>query len=234
MNSKSGFGIPLAIIGAGILIAIAVIFSGSSNSSGQVVVKNGGHGNGDPSVMDASFDFRLINDSDHIRGNLGALVTVVEFSDFECPFCARLHPTLQRLVKENDDVNWAYRHFPLTSIHSRALSASIASECIANLGGSDAFWTFTDKVFENQRNLRNEFYEEIATSLNIDQSKFNSCLNDKNVSLEVDKDLEEALANGGRGTPFAIIITKDKKLIPFSGALPYEQILSLIEQARVN
>ena len=90
----------------------------------------------------------VVSDQDHIRGNRGAKVTLIEYSDFECPFCARFHPTtLQILDEYGDDVALVYRHFPLDQIHPSARPAAIASECIAELGGEEAFWSFVDEVF---------------------------------------------------------------------------------------
>ena len=79
--------------------------------------------------------------------------TVIEYSDFECPFCSRVHPTLDRLAEENDNVTWVYRHLPL-SFHPQALPAAIASECVAQEEGNDAFWQFADTIFANQSELQ--------------------------------------------------------------------------------
>lgn len=91
-----------------------------------------------------------VNESDHVRGKKDARISLIEYSDFECPFCARIHPRIQRVLDEYpNDVNWVYRHFPL-SIHRNAGPAAIASECVAQLKGNDAFWEFGDELFANQ------------------------------------------------------------------------------------
>ena len=89
-------------------------------------------------------------DSDHIRGNPAAPVTLVEYSDFECPFCKRFHTTAKRLVDESGGrVKWVYRHFPLDELHPvKARQEAVASECAAELGGNDAFWKFADRLYE--------------------------------------------------------------------------------------
>lgn len=85
---------------------------------------------------------------DHIRGDRNALVALFEYSDYECPFCTRVHPTYQALMEKYDGkIMWIFRHFPL-SFHPNALPAAVASECIAELKGEDAFWDFTDAVFK--------------------------------------------------------------------------------------
>lgn len=95
-----------------------------------------------------------ISDQDHIRGSVSAPVTIVEFSDLQCPFCGRFHPTLQKALQEyGDKVRWVYKHFPLDSIHAQARPAAEAAECIAEQKGDDGFWKFTDGVFKNQDRL---------------------------------------------------------------------------------
>lgn len=223
------YGIPIAIIVTGALIAGAIIFSSGGNASAGNV--SGAAPSGHQRV---GGNFRLPDDTDHVRGNPDGKVTIVEFSDFECPFCARLHPSLKRLTEENDDVKWVYRHFPLSQIHVSALGAATASECVAKLAGNDAFWEFADTVFTNQNRLGNAFYAETASSLGIDSSAFATCLKDRAIASDVQKDGNEAVQSGGRGTPFAVVITASGQLAPFSGALPYEQLVGLVDQARVN
>jgi len=90
-----------------------------------------------------------VEEGEHILGNpANAQVTIIEYSDFECPFCARFHPTLKRIVSEsNGNVAWVYRQFPLTQIHQNALERAIASECVAKIKGNDAFWKYADLLF---------------------------------------------------------------------------------------
>jgi protein-disulfide isomerase len=87
-----------------------------------------------------------VTEADHIKGNLDAEVIVVEFSDFDCPFCTRFHATMNAIVAKYppNEVAWVYRHFPLESLHPNAKAVSVASECVAKLGGNEAFWKFTD------------------------------------------------------------------------------------------
>jgi protein-disulfide isomerase len=87
---------------------------------------------------------------DHIRGNPDADIALFEYSDFQCPFCTRVHATYKEVIDQyGDDVMWVYRHFPLTSIHPDAVPYAIGSECAASLGGNDAFWSFTDELFKS-------------------------------------------------------------------------------------
>lgn len=219
------FSIPIAIVIAGLLIAGSLLLTPQG-------APQAGSGNSGARAHAADTNFRLPSAEDHVRGNPNASISVIEFSDFECPFCARLHPTLIRLIKEHEDVNWVYRHLPLTSIHRRALAASIASECVAKLGGNDAFWSFTDTVFANQHALSDTLYRDTARDLGVDSGALASCMEDRAIEDEIVRDLNEARSVGGSGTPFVVVVGPDGELTSFSGALPYEQIASVIEQVR--
>lgn len=226
-NSQKGYGLPVAIVIAGLLVAGSVFWAGKGNSAASNKVSS-------TAEERQNTEFRMPNESDHVRGNSNAPITIVEFSDLECPFCARIHPTLSRIIGENEDVKWVFRHFPLSTIHSRALSAAVASECIARLGDNDNFWAFTDAAFENQRRLGESWYKEMAASFGIDSQAFGSCLKDQSVVSEIQTDLDEATSAGGRGTPYVVVVTSSGRLIPFSGALPYAQVAGIIDQARSN
>jgi len=231
-KTSGSYGIPIAIVIAGLLIGGSIFLSrtGGSVASGATFSGSGHAGGGGV----ASSEFRMPDDMDHVRGNPDAAISIVEFSDFECPFCARLHPTLQRIVDENEDVKWIYRHFPLSSIHFRALGSAVASECMARLGGNAGFWTFADAAFSNQSHLGDALYEEVARTMGVDIEEFQSCRNDRSITADIQEDLDEAVGTGGRGTPYVIVVSPSGELVPFSGALPYEQISSLISQVRNN
>jgi hypothetical protein len=91
-----------------------------------------------------------VDANDHVLGNVEtAQVTIIEYSDFECTFCAKYHPTLQKIVGEsNGNIAWVYRHFPLTQIHPHAMERAIASECVAKIKGNDAFWKYGELLFK--------------------------------------------------------------------------------------
>lgn len=223
---------PIAIVVAGIIVAVAIVVSGNS---GGTLAAPGGNDNNDSfgnNNSAAATNIRAVGEEDHVFGSRDAEVFIVEYSDFECPFCSRLHPTLERAVNEYDGkVAWVYRHFPLTSIHSRAQRAAVASECVAELGGNDAFWEFSDGLFEGQRSLDDALYQSGATSLGIDLNAFNTCMDSNRHDARVAADLQNAIDIGGRGTPFSVVLDSDGNPFPFSGALPYEQVKSIIDQA---
>ena len=174
---------------------------------------------------------------DHIRGDPAAPVTLVEYSDFECPFCKRFHPTVKRLVAEsNGQLKWVYRHFPLDELHPvKARKEAVASECAAELGGNDAFWKFADRFFEltpsNNRTDIDAVLPRIASEIGLDKAQFASCLASARHDRRVAEDLQDATAAGGRGTPWSIIVSKSGKTYPLSGAQPYATVKQLVELA---
>ncbi len=86
----------------------------------------------------------LSEPGDHVMGNPNAKVTIIEYSDFECPYCKGYHPVLERIVKENPDTAWIYRHYPL---HQHSFAMLTAADCVAKLKGEDAFWKYADLLF---------------------------------------------------------------------------------------
>jgi len=174
---------------------------------------------------------------DHVRGNPTAPVTLIEYSDFECPFCKSFHPTVKKVVEEsNGQVKWVYRHYPLDEIHPvKARKEAAASECAAELGGNDAFWKFADRFFEltpsNNKTDVDTVLPQIAREIGLDEARFASCLASGRHDRRVQEDYENATATGGRGTPWSIIVSKSGKTYPLSGAQPYAAVKQLVELA---
>ena len=175
---------------------------------------------------------------DHIRGNPDAPVTLIEFSDFECPFCKSFHATVKKVVEEsNGQVRWVYRHFPLDQIHPvKARKEAAASECAAELGGNDAFWKFADRFFavtpSNNKTDIDTVLPRIAREIGLDGAAFASCLASGRHDRRVEEDLQNANATGGRGTPWSLVVSKSGRIYPLSGAQPYASVKELVERAQ--
>lgn len=174
-----------------------------------------------------------ITDQDWVKGDRGAKVSIVEFSDTECPFCKRFHSTMQRVVEEYDGkVNWVYRHFPLTSIHSKAPKEAEATECAGELAGNDGFWAYIDRLFEitpANNGLDLAQLPQIAEDVGLNRAKFQECLDSGKYAQKVQDHADQAVAAGGRGTPYSVIVTQDGQKTPLSGALPFEQIKATLD-----
>lgn len=170
---------------------------------------------------------------DHIRGSRDAKVILVEYSDFECPFCSRFHPTTKQVLDEyGDDVALVYRHYPL-SFHPNAQAAAETSECVAKLGGDEAFWSFADAIFAEQDALGGRLNEDaIATAVSaagVDAGAVDTCVESGEMADVVNEHFTTGGAAGVSGTPGTFIVTEDgaQELIP--GALPFEQVKTLID-----
>ena len=156
------------------------------------------------------------------RGPLTAPVTIVEFSDFECPFCGGLFPTLKAVEKTYPaQVRIVYRQFPLRRIHPRAQKAAEASLCVSEQG---RFWEMHDSLFGNQEDLSVDALKARAVELKLDTAAFDACLDSGKEVAAIDKDLAEGAKAGVTGTP-AMFINGRLML----GNQPYAKIREIIE-----
>ncbi len=152
------------------------------------------------------------------KGAEDAPVTIVEYSDFECPFCGRFYRnTLKELESryiESGQVKLVYKNFPLQSMHDRAMPAAIAGECVFRQG-NDLFWNFHDLVFENQNNLTDAALKGYARQAGADMDSFTSCYENENTKSEVEQDLKEGSQSGITGTPGFVVGNSNRQ--PFRG-----------------
>ena len=184
---------------------------------------------------------KAVDDEDHILGNPDAPVKLVEFADFECPFCKRVHTTLKKIMADygsDGEVAWVYRHFPGDSIHPKARKEAQAAECANELGGNDAFWAFSDKLFEiapSNNRLDLSRLPQIAEEIGLNRGAFEECLagdaRGGKYADHIESDKQDAIASGGTGTPYIVVIAPNGKTFPISGAQPYRAIKSIIELA---
>jgi len=223
---KENLFIPIAIIIGALIIAGAILYttkiSRESSPQKEIVSLSPGEEKKEGEV--AKF---TITEENHIRGDLASPVTIVEFSDFQCPFCARFHPTMQQVLAEyQGKVRWVYKHFPLDQIHPQARPAAEASECIFEQKGNDGFWGFTDALFENQSKLGESFYKELAVQIGVNTDQFNQCLSSRKYKDKVEADYQEGIKAGVRGTPGSFVNGE-----PLPGAVPYEAVKAVVDQA---
>lgn len=167
-------------------------------------------------------------DEDHWIGAEDATVTLIEYSDFECPFCQRHEPSLQQALEEfPNDVRLVYRHYPLTAIHPSAQKAAEASECVASIAGNDAFWEYHDRLFEAQDSgLSVSLFKQIAGEMGVNQGEFDECLDSGEMAPKVAEDVATGNDAGVQGTPATFV---NGSMV--SGAVPYSTLKSAIEAA---
>lgn len=219
---------PVSIIIAGVIIAGAIVFVNMRPAAPAVAQQ------GAAPAPTASANVPAPNASDHITGSLNAPIVLIEYSDFQCPFCQMIHPTLRRIVSEsNGQIAWIMREYPLYQIHQSALPSANAAECIADQLGSDGFFKFADAVFADQDKMSDAFYSQIAQVLGANSATYNACVSSKKFASRITQETTDAQNSGGNGTPYTIIVnTKTGKQYPISGALPYDQIMAVINQAK--
>lgn len=178
-----------------------------------------------------------ITSSDHIRGNANAKVTLVVYSDFECSFCQRFHLTTQELSKAyGDKIRLVYRHYPLP-FHANAQKYAEASECIAELGGQDTFWKYTDTIFERITTNGKPALDKLgllAAELGVDQQQFQSCLDSGKYEKLVKDSITEGQTAGVQGTPATFIIDSKGNSQLIVGAQPIEAFRKIIDRELTN
>ncbi|MBI2475002.1 DsbA family protein [Candidatus Uhrbacteria bacterium] len=201
---------------------------GSSENNSKVAADT----NTDPTVADNGTEptpeaVPVVSDDDHIRGDKNSPITVVEYSDFECPFCGRFHPTMQQVMTDySGKVRWIYRHYPL-SFHPDALPAANAAECASE---QNKFWEYADKLFANQDSLGDDFYKQTATELGLNVSQWQTCFDNSKYSDKIETQYQGGVSSGVTGTPGSFIIDQDGNAIPIKGALPYSSVSAAIDQ----
>lgn len=166
----------------------------------------------------------VIGDSPQLGSDALRLV-LVEFSDFQCPFCARAHDTLKQFMAEHgNEVTLVYKHLPLTSIHPEAMAAARAAWAAHRQG---KFWEFHDELFANQSQLGDEFYVATAEKLGLNVEKFNRDRRSRAAERAIQRDMDLASQLGIGGTPHFIL-----NGLSFSGAQPLEVFEQTLQQAK--
>lgn len=182
----------------------------------------------------ANISFRPVQEDidagrDNVRGAEDPKVTIIEYSDFECPFCKRFHETmLQIMANYGDDVQWVYRHFPL-QMHAQAPAQAVAAECAGEQG---RFAQFADIIFANTQGndtLDMTQIEAYARQAGVaDIAAFNTCREENRYQDRVTADMADGRSAGLQGTPHSLIIGPDGEARPVSGALPYASVEQLL------
>jgi len=168
---------------------------------------------------------------DHIRGNKNAEVTIIEYSDTECPFCKRFHTSMQEVMDTyGTKIRWVYRHFPLDQLHSKARNEALATEC-ANEQGK--FWEYIDKVYEatpSNDGLDPAQLTQFAKDLKLNTTKFQSCMDSKKYAQFVSDQQADGETAGVQGTPFSIVIGPNGEKEAINGALPTASIGQVLDK----
>ncbi len=161
------------------------------------------------------------------RGGAEALVTIVEWSDFECPYCKRILPTLEQLFEEYPtEVRLVFRHFPLHAIHPNAQAAAEAAVCAQDQG---AFWALHDLMFEEQDTLGVDDLKDKAERAGLDAEAFAACMEAEDTPGRVEADRRAGIEVGVNGTPALFVNGR-----PLAGAVAYEELAGVVEDELVR
>lgn len=137
--------------------------------------------------------------NDHIAGSEYAPVELVEYGDYQCPYCGQAYPIVKQIQEElGDELKFVFRNFPLAELHPQAKMAAVAAEAAARQG---KFWSMHDIIFENQHNLLDTDLVRYAKTLGLDLAKFKDDINDPALMDKVESDFESGVRSGVNGTP---------------------------------
>lgn len=220
--------VPLAIMVGFAMIAIAIFFTSGSN---------------DPAVAPVTADqsqptlstIRPVSENDYIQGNPNAPIVMIEYSDYDCPFCKQFHATMKQVLDEygvTGRLAWVYRQFPLVDLHPNAPQISEAALCVGDIGGSEAFWTFSDLVFDSRENT--EFTNvtklpEFAEQAGVERMAFMECVTSDRMMDDLKADMADGLAAGAaQGTPYTVVKVGNQEAV-IVGAQPYSVVKGIIE-----
>ncbi len=211
-----------SIIAAALILGGAYVY-GSSMKSGNNLANLG---NQLPS-QEANKKVEVGVGGGAVLGDPNAPVTIIEFADFQCPYCERMHSDSGLKIREEyvktGKVKMVFRNFPLDQIHPFARPAALAGACAKEQG---KFWAYHDELFKNQETLGVLDYVKLSSDLGLNAAQFKSCFDTKKYNAEIDKDQADGSAAGVSGTPATFINGK-----PLIGALPYATFKAEIEAA---
>ena len=186
MSNKVFYGVVAIIIA---VVVGAVVLTGGDSSKKEEVKK---------------IDIAAVTDKDHVKGAKNPKITIVEYGDFQCPFCGVVHPTVEQVLPEyKDDVRFVFRHFPITNIHPNTLVMHRAAEAAGNQG---KFFELYDMIYENQREWSESkgpvgLVTGYAKKLGLDMDKFTKDLNSSEVADRVRDVKNEGAKAGVESTP---------------------------------
>ena len=229
--------IPLAIVLAGALIAGGIYMSGTTAKNAGANGANVGQ-----ALAKANVVVEPVTPADHVLGNpKTAKITMIEYSDLECPFCKIYHATLEKIYAENKDsgkIAWVYRHSPIVQLHSKSPKESEATECAAGLGGNDVFWKYLTALFNDtpsNNGLSLSKLYDFADTAGLDAKAFKTCLDSGKYATKISEQITAAQKAGVEGTPYTVFVM-DGKNVPLVdkdgnglGALPYDQMKQIVD-----
>lgn len=243
-SNKSSFSVtmgPVQLVVVGLLI-VGAYFLGNLKAKVDYLQNGSAPSAGQPTAQapqaappQTADNVPKVSKDDWVKGDRNAPVALIEYSDHECPFCKQFHPTAQKIVDEyKGKVQWVYRHYPL-SFHVNAQKEAEASECAGEQGGNDAFWKFSDSIYDRTTSNGTGFALDalvpLAKEIGLNEATFKACLDSGKMTKKVQDQMDGGTKAGVSGTPGNIVMnikTGETRLIP--GAVPFEQVKPIIDE----
>jgi len=234
MNSQNKT-LVASITFAGVIIAGSLVFLGTQIGSANNNANIQGQIARSPQEQAQPKTAKASEDNDAFMGDKNAPITIIEFSDYQCPFCRKFYNETLPQIKEKyintGKVKLVYRDFPL-SFHKDAAPAAVAAECARDQKGNETYFAYHDLIFEGQNklgqgtvNIPRDSLISYAQDLNLNMSKFEKCLDEQKYKQEVNQDLQDGIASGVEGTPGFFI-----NGISVEGAQPFETFDQIIAE----
>lgn len=172
-----------------------------------------------------------VSDSDHIYGEKDARISLIEYSDFQCPYCARFNATPKEVIEKYEGkVNWVYRNFPLNFHEPNASKQAVAAECAAKVGGNDMYWEYEEVLYTAGPTEDNDLVAA-AEDLGMDGAEFKTCLGSGEFDELIKQQLEDGSKSGVTGTPGTIVLdTESGDAVVISGAQPASAFEKVIDE----
>lgn len=224
--------IPIAIVIAGAIVGAAIFFMEKDRPLTTNQQAN------TPSAPVATKNIPPVTAADHILGDVNAPIKIVVYTDLECPYCKQFDGTMQQIMTAYPGkVAWVVRNFPLQQLHPNAPKLALAAECVAELKGNDAYWKFLVSIVEQAP--INTFFDmtkltATATGVGVDGKAFDACVASDKYQALITSQFNDAVADGGQGTPFSVLITKNGTQVPVPGSQPLETLKQTIDTALKN
>ena len=224
---QPSMAIPLAIVVGFAMIAIAIFFTSGNDQVTTTIPTT-------PAGEQAASGVRPVSDADYILGNPNAPIVMIEYSDYDCPFCKQFHATMHQIMDEygvTGRLAWVYRQFPLVELHPNAPQLSEAALCVGDIGGNSAFWTFSDTVFDSR--IEAEFTNitklpEFAEAAGVDRDAFMACMSSDRMMDDLKADMADGVAAGAQGTPYTVIKVGSQEAV-INGAQSYDFVKGIVE-----
>jgi thiol-disulfide isomerase/thioredoxin len=166
-----------------------------------------------------------VSNADHTQGNPNASLVIVEYGDYQCPYCGAAYPVLKELMKEfGDQIRFVFRNFPLSEMHQYARTAALAAEAAASQG---KFWEMHDAIYENQEFLNDGLPLKLAEKLSLNIPRFKVDIHKQELAEKVDTDFESGIISGVNGTPSFSLTEINSTAVPKTFSSWYVKILPI-------